>query len=357
MAVARPILFGIAAAGALLLLALYFLGGTLIPFVVAFILAYLLDPFVTALVRLRIPRTVAILLLFAGVVVVMILFAALLLPVIQAQAADLIESLPEYGKKIETELIPFLERTFRIRLPATPREWARELYERLRLIPPQLFPGAAALVQWMFQNVATLVVTLVKIAIIPIVAFYLLKDFDRIKPHLLEYIPPGRRPDVVPVLRDMDRVFAGFFRGQFVLALALAVLYGVGLWIAGLNGAVVLGLITGFGNFIPYVGFVVGITLSLVVALAQFHDLWHVGAVLVIYGIGQVIEQMLLAPKILGGRVGLHPVAVILAILLGGNLFGFIGVVLAVPIAGMIRVLIRRSLERWKASEAYRAGV
>jgi predicted PurR-regulated permease PerM len=185
------------------------------------------------------------------------------------------------------------------------------------------------------------------------VTFYLLRDWDRMVARIWDAVPPDLQPAVQRLAADMDEVLAGFIRGQGLVCLFLAVFYGVGLWLVGLRYGLIIGLLTGFFSFIPYIGMTLGLAVGLAVAAFQFQDLVMIGLVLAIFALGQFIEGNLISPRLVGSRIRLHPVWVIFAVLAGTVWAGFLGTLLAVPVAAVIGVLLRFGLERYRASPLY----
>ena len=208
-----------------------------------------------------------------------------------------------------------------------------------------LWSGGAAL----FNLLSLLFIT-------PIVAFYLLLDWDRMVAVLDSYIPRKNVPTVHAVMRDIDRVLSGWVRGQFLVCAMLGVFYAAGLTLVGLDFGLIIGLVTGLVSFMPYFGMILGFAIGLGVALAQFGVSIHLLLVAGVFILGQVIEGNFVTPRLVGNRVGLHPVWTIFALLAGGVLAGFLGLLLAVPVAAVIGVLARFALRRWQESETYRGA-
>jgi len=185
------------------------------------------------------------------------------------------------------------------------------------------------------------------------VTFYLLRDWDHLVGRVNELIPRRSQPVVARLAKESDTVLGAFLRGQLLVMLALAIIYITGLSFIGLDLAILIGLVAGLISFVPYLGFIVGILLAGIAAIVQFHDALHPGYVVLVFALAQAIEGMLLTPLLVGDRIGLHPVAVIFAILAGGQLFGFVGVLLALPVAAVIAVILRYAHERYKESGLY----
>jgi predicted PurR-regulated permease PerM len=185
------------------------------------------------------------------------------------------------------------------------------------------------------------------------VTFYLLRDWDQLVANVRELLPRAIEPRVSAIAAEIDAVLAQFLRGQLTVMAALALIYTVGLWLAGLELAFSIGVIAGLVSFVPYLGVIVGVLLAGVAALLQYQDALHLLAVIAVFGVGQLLEGMVLSPLLVGDRIGLHPVAVIFAVMAGGQLFGFFGVLLALPVAAAIVVLLRHSHGEYVRSELY----
>ena len=200
---------------------------------------------------------------------------------------------------------------------------------------------------------ANLLLGLANLALVPVVAFYLMRDWNLLVDRALHILPRAWQDNTATIAREADEVVGAFLRGQFLVMLALGLIYSTGLWLVGLQLALLLGVIAGLASIVPYLGFLVGIVASLVAAYAQFQD-WSVLLwVGVVFGVGQAIESMVLTPVLVGDRIGLHPVAVIFALMAGGQLAGFVGVVLALPVAAVIMVFLRHTLAHYRSSDLY----
>ena len=200
---------------------------------------------------------------------------------------------------------------------------------------------------------AAIMVGVASLALVPVVAFYLLRDWDILVAKMFRMMPMAWQDRTALMVGEADEVVGAFIRGQFIVMCALGVIYGTGLWLVGVQLALLLGLIAGLASLVPYLGFIVGISASLIAAYFQLHD-WSVMLwVVVVFGVGQAIESMVLTPVLVGDRIGLHPVAVIFALMAGGQLAGFVGVVVALPVAAVITVFARHGVDHYLASDIY----
>lgn len=331
---------------------LWSLGDVLLPFVAAMAIAYLLAPVVERIEFLRVPRWLASTVVLVGFLLVLIAVFFLIVPLMRAQIVQLAETLPAYASLLRDELQPILERLLE-------QMSARDV-ESLRSAAGTY---AGNMVSWfgvVLQSVVTsgwaLFDILSLLFITPVVTFYLLKDWKEFVRHIDEWLPRRHADTIRAQLHAVDLTLGGFVYGQAIVCLLLAFYYAIGLSLAGLNFALVVGILAGVLSFIPFVGFFVGFILSVGLALGQFDDIWSIGLVLFVFLVGQFLEGYVLHPRLVGKSTGLHPVWVIFALMAGGALLGPIGVISAVPIAAVIGVLLRFGLERYLESDYYRGG-
>lgn len=344
----RHVLFWVGGILALALV-LWLLKGILLPFVAGFALAYLLDPLADRLSRTGIGRTAAALLILCGFLVLVILLAAVMAPLLADQFNAFMRDLPGYIQRVQqviSEQLGWLRGVFGDRLPGVQNSagtivsqaatWAGEVLSGV-------WAGGAALL-----SVASLLV------VTPVVAFYMLVDWDRMVATVDSWLPVHNRDTIRMLARDMNNAVAGFIRGQALVCILLGALYAAGLTLAGLNFGLLIGLIAGIISFIPYVGTLTGFLVGTGVAIAQFWpDFFSIGGVLAVFAVGQFVEGNILQPNLVGRQVGLHPVWLMFALFAFGSLFGFVGVLLAVPLAAAVGVLTRFALHRYKESSLY----
>lgn len=194
------------------------------------------------------------------------------------------------------------------------------------------------------------------LVLIPVVTFYLLRDWDILMARIHELLPRDSEPVITKLAKQSDETLAAFLRGQFLVMLALGIVYSTGLWFIDLKLALLIGMLAGLVSFVPYLGFIVGIVAASVAMLLQTQDVFQLLPVVIVFAIGQALEGMLLTPLLVGDKIGLHPVAVIFAVLAGGQLFGFVGILLALPVAAVIAVLLRHMHGQYKASALFDSG-
>lgn len=331
---------------------LFVLRGIMLPFVAGMAVAYFLDPVADKFEEWGLSRTLA-----TVVITVLFMFIAiggfvLLLPLLYQQIVDFIVRVPGYVRAISDIVAPLSESLI-ARLEPQDIERAREAFADLT---SQVVKWALGLVQELWKSGLAVVNILSLLFITPIVAFYLLRDWDGIVKRIDALLPRDHADVIRTQVKAIDETLAGFVRGQGLVCLALAVFYVVGLLVTGLDFALVLGLLAGLISFIPFVGAIVGLVASVGMAFLQFDDIVRIGAVAIVFVIGQVLEANVLTPKLVGERVGLHPVWVIFGILAGGVLFGFVGILIAVPMTAIVGVLVRFAVERYSESPLYRGS-
>lgn len=341
---------------AVLAVLLYLLRDVILPFVAGIILAYLLDPLADRLEKIGLGRLAASLVILALSVVALVVALLLVVPLAANQAAALIGSAPGMVSRLQGILAeragPLLERLGGANvlsdLQSSVGSLAGQAGTWLLAFLTSLWSGSQALV----SIVSLLVVT-------PVVAFYILVDWDRMIATLDSWVPPRHRPVVRRLGREIDGAVTGFIRGQTLVCVILGTFYAVGLWSVGLNFGGLIGMIAGLLTFIPYVGTLTGFLLAMGVALVQFwpgSDWLHLGLTMGVFLVGQFLEGNILSPKLVGGSVGLHPVWLMFALLAAGSLFGFVGLLLAVPVAASMAVVIRYGIERYLDSRIYHGG-
>jgi predicted PurR-regulated permease PerM len=339
----------IVGAAVVLIAGLHWLGPILTPFLVGIILAYLGTPIVDRGEARGVPRalsTLAVVLLF-GLVLVALFFV--LIPLIQAEVTLAARRVPDLVTALGQSAVPWVEEHFHFTPSldfAVIRDFLAENTE-----------GAQKLSLTVLGGVKTggliLLSILVNLALIPVVMFYLLRDWNMIWQRLDDLLPRSWRGKARSIAGDIDAVLAEFLRGQVLVMLVLACYYAFGLWIAGLDRALAIGILTGLLVFIPYVGFGLGLVLGVVAATLQWHGLGGFLAVLAVYGVGQLLENYVLVPWLIGDRIGLHPLAVIFALLAFGQLFGFAGILLALPVSAALLVGLRHLRAAYEVSPIY----
>lgn len=331
-------------------LLLYLLGPILTPFVAAGILAYICNPLVQKLSNWKIPRTLAVVLVMLGL---LLLFAALLLimlPLLQKETQLLVGRLPDWLDTARLRLLPLLQQWL-----GADWQWDSQAMKELLLSHWQSAGGVAAkLLPWLGDSGGALVALLVNLLLIPVAMFYLLRDWNDLVAHIDQIVPRHWHAKVREISVEVDRILAEFLRGQISVMLLMSVYYALVLWLAGLEFALPIGILAGMLVFVPYLGMILGLALATLAAAMQFTAFGSVLLVWAVFGAGQLIEGMLITPWLVGERVGLHPLAVIFALLAFGQLFGFFGVLLALPLAAILLVALRHAKAGYLASEMFR---
>lgn len=328
---------------------LYLLAPVLTPFMVAAILAYMGDPLVDRLEAIKISRTLSVVIVFLVLTLIAGLILLLVVPLLQSQFVILGNKIPAYFDVIQHQFLPWFNAHFHVDLQLDSKTLKTSLQSHWK----EAGSLARTLTTYITQSGVLLVAWLANMLLIPVVTFYLLRDWDVMVARIREMLPRKSEPVISRLARSADEVLGAFLRGQLLVMLGLATIYSLGLWIVGLDIAFLIGLIAGLVSFVPYLGFIVGIVAAVLAALLQFHDGMHLLYVVLVFGIGQAMEGMVLTPLLVGDRIGLHPVAVIFAVLAGGQLFGFLGVLLALPAAAVIAVVLRYLHERYRDSSLY----
>ncbi len=324
----------------------------LAPFVIAFIIAYALDPLVDKLEEWKLPRTMAIVFFLLSILIILTLTGMIVFPVIKLQVEKLVGDMPDYTVTIQQWFSPIFENVIK-EDPARIKESISNLMEKLGNIPPKLLASTSSLLWSGFSGMLNFIITLINLIIIPIACFYLLKDIDPIKEKIKALIPTRYKETVFDLMQETNEVLGGFIRGQLTVAVILAVFYSIGLFIIGTPMSIVIGIVAGLANIVPYLGLLIGLIPAILLTVLQFHDAAHLLGVLLVFGIDQAMEGMVITPRIVGDKIGLHPVVIMLAILAGGRFFGFTGILLAVPVAAVLNVFLKRGIERYKESNLF----
>jgi len=337
------------------LLLLWLLNDILLPFVVGAVVAYFFDPVVVRLQRAGLSRTWAT----AMVTIIAVLFAVgvamAILPPLFGQVQALIAKAPEFAVKAAQRVQPMIE-PLRERMGLPPIS-LQELQSDATKLAGQALGVVGGVAAKVAQRGVAVINLLGLLFLTPVVTFYLLRDWPKVLAAINGALPLDHADTIRHLAHESNAAVAGYLRGQALVCLCLGTIYGVGLSVVGLQFGFVIGLIAGLISFIPFVGTLVGATLSIGMALAQFPPEWiGVVKVAIVFVIGHALEGNFLSPKLVGDRVGLHPVWIMFALLAGGSLFGFTGVLIAVPVAAVIGVVARHLLGRYHASSFYRGN-
>lgn len=331
----------------------YLLSPVLMPFVFSAILAYLGDPLTDRLEAYRLSRAQSVIVVFSAMSLALALVLFMLVPQLEFQIANFINSLPAYAEKINGAVLPWLEQRFGVAIKPL------ETNELINIVKShwQKAGGIVATTMSSISHSGSVIVAwLMNLLLIPVVTFYLLRDWDTLVAKIYDLLPRRIAPTAGKLAGEVNTVLSAFLRGQFYVMLALGCIYSVGLWIVGLDLALLIGMLAGMVSFVPYLGAIVGIVAACIAALVQYQEIAQLFPVAVVFLIGQTLEGTVLTPMLVGDKIGLHPVAVIFSVLAGGQIFGFLGILLALPIASIIMVLLRHVHDIYRDSEFYGKG-
>ena len=332
---------------------LYLLAPVLTPFLVAALLAYLFDPLVSRLEQHKLRRAVAVTLVLAVLLLLLVLLAVLLVPMLERQVVWLVKQFPHYLDLLQLQLPIWAARLGLDPALVNITSIKQVVLDNLGSTIAKSGGFAITVLTSVSNSGMALLAWFANLVLIPVVLFYLLRDWNGLLARIDELIPRSYEPLVKHLAHESDQVLGGFLRGQLSVMLALSVIYSVGLWMADLELALLIGMLAGVVSFVPYLGFIVGIIAASIAMLLQTQDVMMLLPVLIVFGVGQILESMLLTPWLVGNRIGLHPVAVIFAVMAGGQLFGFVGVLLALPTAAVLAVILRHAHQQYKISNLY----
>jgi predicted PurR-regulated permease PerM len=328
---------------------LYALSPILAPFLFAAILAYILDPLVERLSGRRVPRTAAVVMVLALVAALLAALLLVVLPLFYKELRLLAGKLPGFLTWINEQAAPWVKGRFGL-------EFQLDV-ETVKQLAAETIAGNQDLAKQLLGSLKVgglaLVAFFVNALLVPVVLFYLLRDWNPLIARVDRLIPRGWHARARKIIKDIDRVLAEFLRGQLTVMVVMSVYYVLALWLAGLEFALPIGLITGVLVFIPYVGALTGFVLGTIAALMQFDSLIGLMWVWLAFGVGQTLEGMVVTPLLVGERIGLHPVAVIFALLAFGQVFGFFGVLLALPASAALLVGLRNVRRAYLDSPLY----
>lgn len=336
---------------ALGLLIIYQLLPILTPFLVSILLAYMGDPVVDFLERYKVPRTVGVIAVFVLVSLIMLVLLLVLVPMIGRQLVSLYGLTPQLIDWLQGSALPWLQLQLGISAKIDSLDSIKQMFSEnlgkttdvMQMLLAKITASSVVFLGW-----------LANMLLIPVVTFYLLRDWDILVAKLRRLLPRKNEKLVVNLIAECHEVLGAFMRGQLLVMLALGVVYAAGLMVLGLELGLLIGLLAGLASLVPYMGFIVGIGAALIAGLFQFGlDPYLLLGIVAVFAVGQALESMLLTPLLVGDRIGLHPVAVIFAILAGGQLFGFTGVLLALPVAAVIMVLLRHLYTLYTDSNMY----
>ncbi|MCW8932023.1 MAG: AI-2E family transporter [Gammaproteobacteria bacterium] len=336
----------------------YLLSPILMPFLVAAFVGYLGDPLVDKLEARKLSRGLSVTIVFIIFTILLLATIFLLVPLLENQIVALLNKLPAFIDYIQSDIVPkLLSITGHISGDSTQNPGQSldfSMFKKAIADNWQSIGGFAGYVINSISKSGLLIAAWISnLVLIPVIAFYFMRDWDILVEKISHLIPRHIEPLVTRLAKESDEVLAAFMRGQLLVMACLAGIYSTGLWIAGLELALLVGLLAGLVSFVPYLGFIVGILAAVIASLMQFHDLTLLLSISIVFGVGQLIESMILTPLLVGDRIGLHPVAVIFAIMVGGQLFGFVGILIALPVSAVVMVLLRYVYQTYVSSTLY----
>ena len=328
----------------------YLLSPVLTPFIISALFAYLGDPLVDRLEAHKIRRSFAVTMVFILMVIVILLLAMILVPLIEEQISELFRKIPLYLDWLRENVLPKLEERFGgifslsslSELQGLLAKHWKEAGGLIAAVVGKVSSSGMALIGW-----------LANIVLIPVLTFYLLRDWDDLIAGIKALLPRKREPTITALAVESDEMLGGFLRGQMMVMTGLGVIYTTGLWFVGLDFALLIGMLAGFVSFVPYLGLILGILVASIAAVLQFKGIEMLPWVWLVFIVGQMVEGMFLTPKFVGDRIGLHPVAVIFAVMAGAQLWGFVGIIAALPVASVVMVLVRHAVDQYRGSVLY----
>jgi predicted PurR-regulated permease PerM len=337
------LLVGISVAGLV-----YLLGPVLTPFVLSAAIAYLFDPVVDRMETWSLPRTLAVIFVFLIFGLLLLGFVLLLIPAMSEQMHTAMAEAPKIQHWFETYALPWLREKTGLPLASMSdvSEWLVSQVQGQGDWVSGLMKGIGA-------SSLALANGLANALLVPVVTFYLLRDWDRMVAYVRDLVPRPALPTVSQLAGEADEVLGAFVRGQLMVMLALATIYWIGLTLVGVDLALLVAVVAGLASIVPYLGVILGFTLASVAALLQFQSLDALIGVAVVFTVGQILEGMVLTPWLVGDRIGLHPVTVLFAIMAGGQLMGFTGILIALPVASVLAVILRHMHRKYRGSRYY----
>lgn len=333
----------------LLIVLLFVLSPVLQPFYIAALLAYLFNPLVDRLEDYKVPRIVGVIIVFVLMLSALVALGLVLIPLMTNQINLLLHKLPLFINWLQLVAIPWINTKINSTIPLNMQNLNVAVVEGLKAhqdIIPKILTTITS-------SGFTLVAIAFQLILIPVVTFYLLRDWNKLIKNIRHILPRKIEPTVVVLANRYNNVLRAFIRGQLFVMIILGFIYTFGLWLVGLQFALLIGLIAGLLSIVPYLGFITGLIAALIAAYYQFYTFDALLSVLLVFSIGQAIESMVLTPLLVGDSIGLHPVAVIFSVLTGGYFFGFIGALIALPVAAAIMVLMRFGLTKYYRSSLY----
>jgi len=334
---------------------IHLLAPVITPFAISAVLAYLGDPIVDRLQRVSIGkwqlgRTLAVGIVFVLILSLLTIVLIIIVPMLVEQVRLLINLFPRWIDWFSGTALPWL--AAKLGFEASDFDSAH-LTQMLKDYWREISTAAFKVVDYISRGGMAVAALLTNLILIPVVTFYLLRDWDPLVRAIHDLLPRSVEGGVSRMFSEVDEVLGAFFRGQLMVMLALGLIYSIGLTVVGVDLGILIGMGAGLLSIVPYLGSIVGVLVAAGAAIFQFQDVFHLVMTLLVFVVGQTAEGMYLTPKLVGDRIGLHPVTVIFAVLAGGQLFGFLGILLALPVVAAINVLVRNLLQQYRQSDLY----
>jgi len=333
---------------------LYFSSSVFLQLFIALALAYILNPAVNLLEKLGINRNAGIVLVFTASTLVFAGFAAFIIISVSTELSSIQLNLPAYAQRLYDITPEPVKSYLGIETPDKLSLRINEQLQQLHGMSPDIIKPVLNFLQQFFSSTLSVILAVLGYLIIPVYLFYLLADLPQLSRFIQSFVPERHRPAYKEKLNEIDAVLSGFIRGQLSVCAILAVLYSIGLYFIGIDLAIAIGTLAGATFIIPYVGTMLGIILSVIMAVLKFHDILHPLLCLGWFCLVQALEGMIITPRIVGNTVGLHPLVTIIALLIGGQIFGLMGMLLAVPFTAVMQVFLRSLVSYYRSSEFYR---
>ncbi len=327
------------------------LASVLIPFLVSFGLAYLGNPIVQRIESKKIPRVVAVSIVFAGLLALLVLLLLVVVPQLINQILAFLDKIPMYYFWVQDNIFPHFKHLISLDGLQENQAVAKDALNKSLNILGELTSKLAPSISGIILSIIGFFVSLF---LIPMITFYVMRDWTSMMTHFETLIPRSIVPQTISFLHEANFMLSSFLRGQLTVMFCLACIYGIGLSIIGVEYSLVIGVIAGLISFIPYVGATSGVMMGLLVAWFQFGSLTHLILVGVVFAVGQLMESFVLTPILIGDKLGMHPIAVVFALMVGGSLFGFVGILLALPACAVLMVALRRLYKSYLNSKFYK---
>ena len=329
--------------------AFYSISNILMPFIMSFVFSYFFVPLANSLqTRFSINRTISALIIITLILVCLVSLWLLLMPLVFDQIQHFIQQIPRYKEYVKTEIIPLIAHYAELIDPS----YVAKVEENLNNLFTIIFGYTANFIQGIWQSGMAIINVISMLVLVPLITFYIIRDWKNILSNVLHVVPQNSKKSFKSLMSKIDIALSGFIRGQLNVCLILALYYSIALTTIGINFSIFIGVTTGILTFIPFVGLLSGFICAVLVAYLQFFAMQKVFIVMAIFAVGSVIENTL-SPKLIGDKIGLHPVWLIFALLVGADLFGFVGMVSAIPCAAVLNILIRFMLDQYYGSKFY----